>query len=363
MAPNGAALRLRREGQTLRRRADSLGAVAIPGAESMFSRDCDEILRATATPGRSAAVFSGFVVSLPGADVSEQPDPTARIAPRKGRDPGRGINIFKGLREILRATATPGRSAAVFSGLVVSVAGADVSEQPDPTARITPRKARNPGRGINVFKGLREIFRAIAKSRCLATVFSDLVVGAAGADVSDQPDPTAPIIPRRGRNPRRGINVFKRLREILRTMAPPERPSAVFSGLVVSIAGDQASDQPDPTARMAPRSGRNPGRGINVFKGLREILRARAPPGRLATVFSGLVVGVAGGGLPDQTDPTARIAPRKGRNPGRGINVFKGLRQILRARAPPGRPRPFSRALSSASPEAACRTSLTQPPG
>ncbi len=124
--------------------------------------------RATATPGRPATSLSSPVPSVAEDDMSGEPARTAPIAPtagRRGRDPGRGINVFKRLREIFRATATPGRPATSLSSLVPSVAGDDAPGEPARIAQTGPtarRRGRNPGRGISVFNGLREIFRATA---------------------------------------------------------------------------------------------------------------------------------------------------------------------------------------------------------
>ena len=159
-----------------------------------------------------------------------------------------------GLGEIFRAIAAPRRPATGLSGLVPSVAGDDVSGEPARTALIAPtagRRRGDPGRGINVFKGLQEIFRATATAGRLATVSSGLVPSVAGDDVTGEPARTAPIAPiagRGGRNPGRGINVFNGLREIFRAIAAPRRPATGLSGRVLSVTTDEASVEPAPTA-------------------------------------------------------------------------------------------------------------------
>ena len=68
--------------------------------------------------------------------------------------PGRGINLFKALRRIFRALAGA-------DGLVDAV----VDRVADPRALTRGErgdKGRDPGRGINLFKALRRIFRAFA---------------------------------------------------------------------------------------------------------------------------------------------------------------------------------------------------------
>ena len=83
--------------------------------------------------------------------------------------PGRGIDLFRSLREIFRALVARGGDGRRLSALVLKSGQRRlVLKQACERGEIPVVRARdNPGRGFNVFKVLREIFRAIGRPECL----------------------------------------------------------------------------------------------------------------------------------------------------------------------------------------------------
>ena len=151
----------RREAGSGRRRAST--AVAIPGAESTFSR--------------ASARFSGRSSPAEAADahlsaLMPRSDATRRVAKRARAgsavdgcgNPGRGINLFKDFRPIFRALVACRSGGPNLSALM---------PRSDATRRVAKRGRAgsgvdgcgNPGRGINLFKALRPIFRALVACR------------------------------------------------------------------------------------------------------------------------------------------------------------------------------------------------------
>ncbi len=240
--------------------------------------------------------------------------------------PGRGINLFKDFRPIFRALVACRSGGPNLSALM---------PRSDARRRVAKRARAgsgadvrgNPARGINLFRDFRPIFRALVACRSGGPNLSALM---------PRSDATRRVAKRARAgsgvdvcgNPGRGINLFKDFRPIFRALVACRSGGPNLSALV---------PRRDATRRVAKRARAgsgvdvcgNPGRGINLFKGFRPILRA------LLACRSGRW----NLSLMPRSDATRRVAKRAGAgsgvdvcgNPGRGINLFNGFRPIFRA--------------------------------
>ena len=113
----------------------------------------------------------------PGIGAGGAPGP-----PDAPADPGRGLNVFKVLQQIFRASITAGQrpfslpgltrdhgEKARMGGLAIRRSG----QSPEPlTPTLCPLRLgegvrQNPGRGFNLFKVLQWIFRALVTAKPL----------------------------------------------------------------------------------------------------------------------------------------------------------------------------------------------------
>ena len=141
-------------------------AVAIPGAESTFSRTSARF------SGRSSPAEAADRTSPHLSALMPRSDATRRVAKRARAgsavdgcgNPGRGINLFKDFRPIFRALVACRSGGPNLSALM---------PRSDATGRVAKRGRAGsgvdgcgkPGRGINLFKALRPIFRALVACR------------------------------------------------------------------------------------------------------------------------------------------------------------------------------------------------------
>ena len=232
---------------------------------------------------------------------------------------GRGFNLFKALRPILRAS----RERQIARARCVRPAAPKRGDGEEGL----PRRREISGRGFNLFKALRPIFRALVACRSGGPNLSALM---------PRSDATASRLEAGSGRRRR-----RRLRQSRARIQP-------FQGLAPDFAGARRSrsggPNPPPLARSdatrASRSGHGeerrptavaiPGAEFNLFKAFRPIFRA-------------LVACRSGGpnlfALMPRSDAKRRVSKRARAgsgvdvcgNPGRGINLFKALRPILRA--------------------------------
>ncbi len=245
---------------------------------------------------------------------------------------GRGINLFKGLQQNFRAIVSRGGGGRALAALMLrSDARRRVSKQvPAGRDGRKLRVRRNPGRGINLFKGLRRIFRAIVGRRGGGRTLTALMLR------SDAKRRVSKQVPagrdgrqlRVRRKPGRGINLFKGLRRIFRVIVSRRRLSPDL------VKGGRAGPG---SRRIRAADGfgghRNAGRGFNLFKGLQQNFRAivgRRDGGR---ALAALMLRSDAKRRVSKQVPAGRDGRnlRVRRNPGRGINLFKGLQRKFRA--------------------------------
>ena len=186
-------------------------------------------------------------------------------------NPGRGINLFKDFHPIFRALVACRSGGPDLSARM---------PRRDATRRVAKLARAgggvdvcgNPGRGINLFKDFHPIFRALVACRSGGPDLSarmprrdatrrvaKLARAGSGVDVCG--------------NPGRGINLFKDFRPIFRALVACRSGGPNLSALM------PRSDATRRVAKRA-RAGSgadvcgNPGRGINLFKDFRPIFRA-----------------------------------------------------------------------------------------
>ena len=244
---------------------------------------------------------------------------------RVRRNPGRGINLFKGLRRIFRAIVGRRGGGRTLTALMLrSDAKRRVSKQvPAGRDGRQLRVRRNPGRGINLFKGLRRIFRVIVSRRRLSP---DLVKGGRAGPGSRR------IRAADGfgghRNAGRGFNLFKGLQQNFRAIVGRRDGGRALAALMLRSDAKRRVSKQVPAGRDGRRLRvrRKPGRGINLFKGLRRIFRVIVSRRRLSP-------DLVKGGRAGPGSRRIRAADGFGghRNAGRGFNLFKGLQQNFRA--------------------------------
>ena len=201
---------------------------------------------------------------------------------------GRGINLFNGLQQNFRAIVGRGGGGRALAALMLmSDAKRRVSKQvPAGRDGRRLRVRRNPGRGINLFKGLRQNFRAIVSRRGGGRTLTALMLR------SDAKRRVSKQVPagrdgrqlRVRRNPGRGINLFKSLRWIFRAIVGRRDGGRALAALMLRSDAKRRVSKQVPAGRDGRqlRVRRKPGRGINLFKGLRRIFRVIVSRRRLS---------------------------------------------------------------------------------
>ena len=294
----------------------------------MFSRSCGRFSGRSERPGgrrrQDPAKRAPSSPRAPGLGVTGR-SPTGATACKlrrsTRRNPGRGFHVFKALRPIFRAIGPARRASAPGPGkaraVIPRAPGLGVTGR-SPTGatacKLRRSTRRNPGRGFNVFKALRPVFRAIA--------------------TPSRAEPRRS--PLRRREPEsfgstaksgRGFNVSKALR---RFSGRSQRPAGVGAGAIPDAGrrpasfGDRPGEIPGADFMFSRPCGRFSGRSDRPGGRRRQDPATRTPSSARAP---GL--GVTGRSPTGATACKLRRSTR--RNPGRGFHVFKALRPIFRA--------------------------------
>ena len=99
-------------------------------------------------------------------------------------NPGRGFNLFKALRRVFRASAACGGLVDAVVDRVAALRRASVRTPVSRRAMERGDRAQpNPGRGINLFKALRRVFRASVACGGLVDAVVDRVTALRRASV------------------------------------------------------------------------------------------------------------------------------------------------------------------------------------